>query len=214
MIRRPFLAALALLVAYPLAVPLSAQAPEGWSMRLDRSTNAADPDDVPDVTVTTAANGFQVNTGPAVVLWNPSNTASGTYNLSGTFTMLEPSGHANYYGLVYGGGNLDGERQNYLYFLVAQNGTFIVKHRANNETVHDVVGRTPHEAVARPGENGRSVNRLEVRVGADATQFVVNGTVVHSAPKQGMAGRTDGIWGVRINHQLPGVLVENLRVTM
>ena len=54
---------------------------------------------------------------------------------------------------------------------------------------------------------------LEVRVGADATQFVVNGTVVFTAPKTGMAARTDGIWGVRVNHVIPGVLVENLRVS-
>jgi hypothetical protein len=28
-----------------------------------------------------------------------------------------------------------------------------------------------------------------------------------------MAARTDGIWGVRINHVIPGVRVENLRVS-
>ena len=50
-------------------------------------------------------------------------------------------------------------------------------------------------------------------MGADATQFVVNGTVVFTAPKTGMAARTDGIWGVRVNHVIPGVLVENLRVS-
>ena len=40
MLRRLSLAALALLVA----VPLSAQAPAGYMMRVDRSTDAADPD--------------------------------------------------------------------------------------------------------------------------------------------------------------------------
>lgn len=209
MIRRLSMTALALLVA----VPLSAQVPPGMQMRVDRSTNAADPDDVPDVTVTQAPNGFTVATGPAVVLWNPANTATRPYTLSGTFTLQEPSGHANYYGLVYGGADLAGQGQNYMYFLVAQNGTYIVKHRANSETVHDVQGRTQHQSIAVPGEDGTSVNRLEVRVGAEQTEFVVNGTVVHTAPNTGMAGRTDGIWGVRVNHQLPSVLVENLRVT-
>jgi hypothetical protein len=28
-----------------------------------------------------------------------------------------------------------------------------------------------------------------------------------------MAGRTDGIWGVRVNHVIPGVLVEGLGVS-
>jgi hypothetical protein len=41
----------------------------------------------------------------------------------------------------------------------------------------------------------------------------VNGTVVHTTPRSGMTGNTDGIWGVRINHVLPGVLVENLSMT-
>ena len=209
MIRRIYLAALTLLIA----VPLAAQAPAGLQLRLDHSTNAEDPDDVPDVTVTTTGDGFQVRTGPAVTAWNSRNTATGSYTLKGTFTLLEPSGHVNYYGLVYGGGDLEGSGQNYLYFLVAQDGSYLVKHRAGNETTHDIQGRTPHSAVAAAGANGRSINALEVRVGADATDFVVNGVVVHSAAKTGMAGRTDGIWGVRVNHVLPGILVEGLGVT-
>jgi len=213
MIRRIFLFTVAVLIAAPLALPLAAQAPAGLQLRLDRSTNASDPDDVPDVTVTREGSGFLVATGPAVTAWNSSNSATGEYTLRGTFTMLEPSGHVNYYGLLYGGGDLEGAGQNYLYFLVGQNGTYIVKHRAGNETTHDIQGRTSHSAVATPDSNGRSVNALEVRVGADATDFVVNGEVVFSAPKSGMAARSDGIWGVRVNHVLPAILVEGLGVT-
>lgn len=208
MIRRLSPAAMALL----LAVPLSAQAPSGWQMRVDRSTSAADPDDVPEVTVATMGDAFRVNTGPAVVMWNPANTATGEYTLAGTFTLLAPSDHTNYYGLVFGGRELSGSSQNYLYFLVAQNGSYLVKHRANDEAVHDIVGRTPHDAVATPGDDGRSVNELEVRVGADEITFVVNGTVVHTQPRTGMASRTEGVWGVRVNHRIPGVRVENLGV--
>lgn len=207
--RRFSVAAFALLVAAPLA----AQAPQGWQMRVDRSTNAADPDDVPNVTFTALGSGFQVNTGPAAVVWNPENTAEGEYTIKGTFTMLEPSGHVNYYGIVFGGAALEGSRQNYLYFLIAQNGTFLVKHRANDEAVHDVQPRTAHEAVVEPDASGQSVNELEVRVGADEIDFVVNGTVVHTQPRTGMAARTDGIWGARINHRMPGVVVEGLSVS-
>ncbi len=209
MTRRILMALLAVMITAPLAAQTSA----GLQLRLDQSTNADDPDDVPNVTVADVGRGFQINTGPAVTAWNPGNTASGTYTLSGTFTMIEPSGHVNYYGLVYGAGGMEGDGQNYLYFLVAQNGTYIVKHRAGNETTHDIQGRTQHTAITTPNANGRSVNALEVRVGADATQFVVNGVVVFTAPKTGMAARTDGIWGVRVNHVIPGVLVENLRVS-
>lgn len=201
---------LATAVALLIAVPVAAQ---DFQMRVDRSTNAADPDDVADVTINEMGDGFQVITGPAAIIWKDGNTASGTYTLSANFTLQEPSGHNNYYGLFYGGGALDGEQQNYMYFLIGQNGTYIVKHRAGNETVHDVQGRTPHDAIQTPGDGGTSVNALEVRVGSDQTEFVINGTVVFAAPKEGMAGRTDGIYGVRINHVIPGVLVEGLSVS-
>lgn len=209
MIRRLTLMALALIIT----VPLAAQAPNGWQMRLDASTNAADPDDVPDVTVNQVADGFEVFTGPAVTMWNSANTASGNYTLEGTFTLLEPSGHVNYYGLIYGAGALEAERQNYIYFLVGQNGTYVIRHRAGNETVHDIMGRTENGAITTPDANGQSVNHLEVRVEANETQFLANGTVVHTAARTGMAARSDGIWGVRINHVIPGVRVEGLRLT-
>jgi hypothetical protein len=197
MIRRLSVAALALV----LSTPVLAQAPAGWTMRLDRSTNPSDPDKTPDVKFVTMGSGFHVTTGPAVVLWNPANTAAGAYTLKGSFSLTKPSGHNNYYGLVFGGGNLDGDGQNYLYFLVGQNGSFIVKHRGG-ANVHDVQAATPHAAIAKPDSTGRSTNALEVRVGADKIDYVVNGQVVHTTPKAGMTSRTDGIWGVRVNHQL------------
>ncbi|MDA0329417.1 MAG: hypothetical protein O2958_10465 [Gemmatimonadetes bacterium] len=209
MIRRLSMLAFALLIAAPLA----AQAPAGMQMRVDKSTNANDPDDVPEVTITSVGSGFQVNTGPAVVVWNGANTATGAYNLSATFTLQQPSSHNNYYGLVYGGGALDGDSQNYLYFLIGQNGSYIVKHRAGNETVHDIQARTPNAAIVQPDASGKSVNHLAVRVGADQTEFVINGTVVFTAPKSGMAARSDGIYGVRVNHVIPGVLVEGLAIS-
>jgi hypothetical protein len=206
MIRRISMAALAFMVALPLAI----QAQDGLSMRVDQSQNASDPDDVPEVTITPVGENFRVSTGPAVIVWDEAQTASGEYTLSARFTLEEPSSHNNYYGLFYGGSALEGESQNYLYFLIGQNGSYIVKHRANNEVVHDVQARTPHDAIATPGADGTSVNELTVRVGAEQTEFVVNGTVVFTAPKSGMAARSDGIYGVRINHVIPSVLVENL----
>lgn len=208
MMRRVSMAAFALLIA----APLTAQVPEGMQMRVDRSTNAADPDDVPDVTVATMGSGFHVSTGPAVVLWKDTDTAERPFTLSGRFVLGEPSSHANYYGFVYGGGALDGERQNYMYFLIAQNGTYIVKHRAG-ENVHDIQGRTENDAIVTPDADGRAVNQLEVRVTEDETAFVVNGTVVHTVANEGMAGRTDGIWGVRVNHVIPNMHIDGLTIS-
>ena len=204
--RRILLAATALFALAPLGL----QAQDGLQMRVDRSTNAADPDDVPEVTVAAADNGFQVNTGPAAVLWDPNQTASGTYTLSATFHLVQPSDHANYYGLVFGGSGLEGADQQYLYFLVAQNGTYLVKQRDGDATTNDIQGRTASVAVQQPDGSGTSVNELEVRVGASDITFAINGTVVHTAAKSGMAAVTDGIYGVRVNHRIPGVIVEGL----
>ena len=152
MTRRILMAVLSLMIA----VPLAAQSSDGLQLRVDRSTDANDPDDVTEVTVADVGSGFQINTGPAVTGWNSSNTASGTYTLSGRFTLIQPSGHVNYYGLVYGAGGMEGSGQNYLYFLVAQNGTYIVKHRAGNETTPDIQGRPgSHSMPTKPSLGGR-----------------------------------------------------------
>jgi hypothetical protein len=206
--RRFMLAALALAIA----APAFAQAPEGWTFRVDPSRNPNDPDRSNEVAFAKMEPGFHVTTGPAAVLYNPANTATGTYTLKGTFHLMKPSSHNNYYGLVFGGNSLDGPQQNYLYFLVGQNGSYVIKHRAGNTMTHDVQARTPHEAVAKPNAEGKSENALEVRVGADKIDYVINNVVVHSTPKTGMTARTDGIWGARINHQLD-VHVTNLGVT-
>lgn len=191
-----------------LVAPLAAQAPPDLMMRVDRSTSASDPDDSPEVKVVTAGKGFRVTGGPAVVLWNPKNMASGNYTLRATFTLMEPSNHTNYYGLVFGGSNLDGAKQAYGYFIVAQDGTYQVIQRMGEKT-GAIQRRVPHDAVRRPDSKGQSVNTLEVRVMGDTIAFVVNDMVVHSMPKGDLP--TDGIAGVRINHVLD-VQVEGFEV--
>jgi hypothetical protein len=198
MIRRIGIAAVALLAA----VPLAAQAPQGWKVRADRSTSASDPDGAGEIKFVTMGSGFHATNPQAAVYWNPANAATGNYTLKATFNLTRPSGHNNYYGLVFGGRGLDGPQQNYIYFLIAQDGTWLVKHRAGDATTHDVAPKTANAAVQKPGENGRSSNTLEVRVQADKIDYVVNGTVVHSTPKAGMTARTDGIYGIRVNHLL------------
>jgi hypothetical protein len=193
---------LAVATVLALAAPADAQAPAGWKLRLDRSTNASDPDNTPEVKFTQEGKGLRLVGGPAAVVWQPGSAASGRYSIKGRFRLNTPSGHNNYYGLIFGGADLDGPSQRYVYFLIGQNGTFIVKHRGGDAAVHDVQGRTPHEAIRKPEAGGSSTNELEVRVGADKIEYVINGTVAHTTPKTGYTEKTDGIWGVRINHQL------------
>jgi hypothetical protein len=190
------------ILALAAVAPLAAQAPQGWKMRVDRSPSASDPDAAGDIKFVTSGSGFHATNPQASVYWNPSNTASGAYTIKGTFTLMKPSGHTNYYGLVFGGSGLEGAQQSYLYFVVAQNGTWLIKRRNGDAGTSNVSPKTPNDVVTKPDASGKSTNALEVRVGADKVDFVVNGTVVHSEPKTGALAKTDGIYGIRVNHLL------------
>jgi hypothetical protein len=191
--------------------PLAAQTPQGWKMRVDRSTASSDPDAPGDIKFVTNGAGFHATNPQAAVYWNPANTATDNYVLKASFRLEKPSGHTNYYGLVFGGSGLEGAQQTYLYFVVAQDGTWLIKKRDGSAT-SGVTPKTPDNAVVKPGVDGKSINALEVRVGADKVDFVVNGVTVHSEPKSGAMAKTDGIYGIRINHLLE-VQVDGLGVS-
>src|SRR5438128_7292912 len=101
--KRLLIAAIALLTI----APLLAQAPKGWRMRVDRSTSASDPDAPGTIKFVQSGAGFHATNPQAAVYWNPANTASGAYTLKGTFTLMKPSGHTSFYGLVFGGSDLE-----------------------------------------------------------------------------------------------------------
>ena len=196
-------------IALVASLSLLAQAPKGWKVRADESKEASDPDAAGAIKFVTMGSGFHATNPQAAVYWNPANAATGTYTLKGTFILQKPSGHNNYYGLVFGGSALEGAQQKYAYFLVSQNGSWLVKTRTGESTGN--VGRGSNDAVKKPDASGKSTNALEVRVGPEQTEYVVNGTIVHTAPKSA-AFRTDGTWGFRVNHLLE-VHVDGLGVT-
>jgi hypothetical protein len=198
-------------VAMLAGLPLMAQAPKGWKVRADRSTTASDPDAAGTIKFATSGSGFHATNPQAAVFWNPANTATGNYSLKGTFTLMKPSGHTNYYGLVFGGSDLEGPKQSYLYFLVAQDGTWLVKRRDGDAATRDVSAKAANNAVKKPDASGKSTNALEVRVSADKIEYLVNGTVVNTTPKTGDAAKTDGLYGIRVNHLLE-VQVDGLSV--
>ena len=186
-----------------------AQAPKGWKMRVDRSATASDPDAPGNIKFVTMGTGFHATNPQAAVYWNPQNTATGNYTLKASFTLMKPSGHTNYYGLIFGGSDLDGPQQKYTYFMVAQDGTWLIKRRDGDASTSDVA-KKPDDAVKKPGGDGKSINALEVRVAGDKIDYVVNGKVVQSTPRSGV--KTDGIYGIRVNHLLE-VQVDGFSVT-
>ena len=197
-----------------VAAPLAAQkAPDGLQVRIDRSTDANDPDNVPDIKVNAMGKGFHVVGGPAGTFWDPKNTATGNYTVKATFNLMEPSNHTNYYGLVFGGSDLAGAAQSYNYFIIAQNGQFQIRTRKGEQasSVHPAGrGGVANAAINTPGPDGKSTNTLEVRVAGDTVSFFVNGTQVHTMPKAGI--NTNGLVGVRVNHMM-NVHVDGFELT-
>ena len=133
---------------------ISAQTPAGWKQRLDRSTSASDPDAAGTVKFVTMGNGFHATNPAAAVYWNPSNTATGNYTAKATFRLVKPSNHTNYYGLILGGSELEGANQNYIYFTVAQDGTWLLKRRDGDANAPTIGGKIASDAVKKPGADG------------------------------------------------------------
>src|SRR5664279_3992106 len=98
---RPAVTALAMVAMLTMLVniaPAFAQAPQGWKMRTDRSSSASDPDGSGSNKFVTMGTGFHATNPQAAVYYNPANTASGSYTLKGTFTLVKTGGHSEYYG--------------------------------------------------------------------------------------------------------------------
>ena len=166
----------------------------GWQARLD-SARA----DVNDLHFMAMGGGFHVTTGPHAIFWNPGNTASGTYTLSATFTQTKQSSHPNSFGLFFGGQDLDGDGQRYTYFLIREDGQFLLKQRIGRDTEDLTSGWASHSAV-NALEGGRMTNTISVEVDASNVRFLSNGTELASVPKGDLP--VDGFAGVRFSHQL------------
>jgi hypothetical protein len=109
---------------------------------------------------------------------------------------------------LVGGTDLDGESQRYLYFLVRQDGRFLLKERIGTNT-RGISDWTPHPAIKPFGPEGRMTNQLAIEVGAETVRFLINGTEVARKARRDV--HTDGLVGLRVNHQLD-ILVDHLSI--
>jgi len=202
---RKLMFAAALLAA---ATPLAAQdadnavagggtLPAGWNARLDR------PDaGLANVRFTPMGGGFHVTLGPAVLFWNAANAASGEYRATATFHQIRNPTHPEAYGLVIAGKDLGGQAD-YMYFLVRGDGKYMVRHRAANGDLHTIAPWTESAAVVKANDQGQSRNTVTAEAGAFGVRFLVNGTRVAEYLKADVSYlNTDGIVGLRVNHNL------------
>ena len=186
----------------------------GWTGRIDPQA-AKGGRKITEDKVVSMGSGFHVTSGPAAIYWNPANTASGNYTVTGSFTQTKAPAHAEAYGLFIGGKNLDAADQSYAYFVVRGDGHYLINHRANDSTVHKLVDWTENDAVKRADANGKATNNLSIVVGPDKISYVANGVEVKSMPRaqlDGMGQGTSGIVGVRVNHNLD-VHIDGFAVT-
>ena len=168
--------------------------PAGWSVRLD--SGGTKPE---GVTVTPLGGGIHFKSGPAGVYYRTADTKSGSYEVHASFNQVEPAEHPEAYGLIVGGSNLAGATQKYTYFLVRQDGMFMISRR-NGDKVTAVVPWTANASVKKTDAKTKGTNMLSIVVAADKTRFVVNGTEVNAPPSASVDG--SGIAGLRINHNL------------
>jgi hypothetical protein len=205
---RSSLSAAALLAA--LTIPLAAQdsaehadhavqgggaVPAGWTIRTDKG-------EAKQAKVVAMGAGLHLTLGPAIILYRADTRGSGPFHTLATFTQTKPSEHAEGYGLFIGGQELDGAAQKYLYFLIRQDGSYLIKRRDGEKTSDVSKGWVKHAAIKQADGKGSATNLLEVDNKRDPNKlvFLVNRQKVYSTGAKGMV--LDGIVGIRANHNL------------
>lgn len=208
-------AALALLAAAPLAAQdkkdpdkkvQGGALPAGWMGRTDRANAKLE-----DANFKVMGSGYHVTSGPAAIYWNAGHVTKGPFRATASFTQMKAPSHPEAYGIFFMGKNLSGADQNYAYFLVRGDGKVMVKHRAGAD-VHTIMDWTDAAAVHKQDAAGKATNVLTVdATKPDSVRLLVNGTQVAALPGSHL-GSTDGIVGLRVNHNLD-VHVGELTVT-
>jgi hypothetical protein len=176
--------------------------PSGWKGRADGNASLS------GVKMMPMGGGVHFMTGPAGIYYKPADKASGAYEARATFTQMEPAAHPEAYGLIIGGADLEGAAQKYTYFLIRQDGKYLIKRRAGDQTP-TIADWTDNAAIKKADSSGKMSNTMAIDVGRDKVRFLVNGTEVTTADTAKVDAA--GIAGLRINHNL-NVHVEGFTV--
>src|SRR2546423_3567856 len=190
----------------------SGKLPKGMTARFDLPTAK-----ISDVDVEERGGSMRFHSGPAAVYYNPGAEAKGEYTVSASFSQTRSMGHEAY-GVFVGGANLDDSTQHYIYFEVkpcrsrgacsgdeAKAGTplgeILINERIGNAEPMAIVANTHDDAVHADAEGaGAATNVLAIHVSRDSLRFYVNGKEVRTLPTSAFKGPTEGIYGIRVNH--------------
>ncbi len=174
--------------------PGGGSVPAGYTARTDKA-------DTPITGAGYTANGdkWEVKTGPAHIVYSDKTMGNGNYTASATIEQMEAPTHPEAFGIFIGGRDLDKPTQTYTYFIVRGGGEMLVKVREGDKT-RDVIKWTASPDVPKADAAGKATYDLSAQVTNDAVRFSINGKQVGSVSKVGLP--TDGIAGLRINHNL------------
>lgn len=176
--------------------------PEGWHARFDHSN--AGPG---DIQFQVEDGNYHIKAGPAAIYYHEDRSAEGSFSYTGTLVQHAKTSHPEAYGLFVGGRDLQKSDQHYLYFLIRQDGKYLIKRRNGNKT-ETISGWTSSEAINAISTNQEISNKLGISADDKGIHFYINGSEVKTlADDQAMY--TEGIAGLRINHRLD-ITLKNL----
>lgn len=227
--RKTLLALSALVIAAPLAaqqqqggmagmnhdmtnaVKGSGKLPDGWKLRYDPQRDGSTPA-MDAVNVVTMGSGLHFTSGPAAIYYNEKDMGSGQYQVSATFSQRKSMNHEAY-GIFIGGKDLQTANQTYTYFVIkpcsskcgtpgAQMGEVLINRRTSDgKPVAIVATRHDDAVVTDDPKDGHATNKMLIHVAKDSVHFVLNDKLVAAVAKSQL-GETDGLAGVRINHNI------------
>lgn len=184
----------------PTSTVAAAPVPAGWTVRMD------DKDATKAAKFITMGPGFHVTSGGAGIYYRGADTQTNSnFTVSANFRQTTKNvGHGDAgeaFGVFAGGRNLtDAAKETYFYFLVRQDGKYLINHRAGPE-VHKIVDWTANPAIHKFDDMPNAQNDLAIVVGSDSVRFKVNGTQVHAISRQEL-NDVSGAAGFRVNHNL------------
>lgn len=170
--------------------------PAGWSARPDGTGN------LKNVKFVTMAPGYHITLGPATILYRKSDRANGPFHTLATFHQMKKLEHSEGYGLFMGGQGLEGKDQKYTYFLVRDDGSYLIKRRDGDKASEITKSWTVHPAVKKGDAEGKTTNLLEIDAKQNPSKidFKVNGQTVYTV--DAVTTSVKGIVGLRVNHNL------------
>jgi hypothetical protein len=171
----------------------SGKLPGDWKVRFDKPDAKIETVDVKE-----EQNALTFKAGPAGVYYKPNMRAEGNYEISASFSQMDPAEFPEEFGLFIAGADLDKETQRYTCFLVRQDARFAIQKRTGAVTKNAVAWR-PVPAMKEP-KGVKTTHTLIVRAVGNTVRFLIGDKEVAKLTRAQVGG--DGVVGLRINHNL------------